>query len=146
MPTNALKRKSEQFAAALADGARFESARMTGRLAKVDCSAGAARLYSAPSPLTRDYVTLRFPPSLGAEMLENAEQFVAVSGKAEFTNDGRRSVFHVEEVAPDAGWLQLQETLARVKPFRPETLRRASVPQDEMGEFRRVINEARGAR
>ena len=145
MPTNALKRGAKP-AAPSAEDARLESARMTGILAKVDCSAGEARLRSAPSRQARDYVTLRFPPSLGEKMRENAEQFVAVTGKAELTNDGRRGVFHVDEVAPDAGWLLLQETLAKVKPFRPETLPRADVPQEEMDEFRRVINDARGAR
>lgn len=74
------------------------------------------------------------------------EQFVAVTGKAELTDDGRRCVLYADEVTPDAGWLLLQETLAKVKPFRPETLPRANVPQEEMDEFRRVINDARGAR
>lgn len=64
MPTNALKRGAKSVAPS-AEDARLESARMTGILAKVDCSAGEARLRSAPSRLTRDYVTLRFPPSLG---------------------------------------------------------------------------------
>ena len=142
MPANALKRNAKHAVAGSED-ARAEPARMTGMLADVDCSAGAARLRSAPSSLTGDYVTLRFPPALGGKMRDNAEQFVAVAGKAEFADDGRRGVLPVEEVAPDAGWLLLQETLAKVKPFRPETLRRVDVPEEEMDEFRRVIKEAR---
>lgn len=82
MPTNALKRGAKS-AAPSAEDARLESARMTGILDKVDCSAGAARLRSAPSRQARDYVTLRFPPSLG-EKTTNAS---TNSGACSVKND-----------------------------------------------------------
>ena len=80
-------------------------------------------------------------------MLRSATRFVTVRGKARFNENDEYEEFHVEEVIPPRGNKpfsreELEEALAKAKPYDPEQTVTASEPFD-VEEFIRVIHEAR---
>ena len=125
----------------------LEPARTQGMLMEVNWREGTAQLHPMrPLPGER-HVPLCFPAALGADMLRSATRFVTVRGKARFNKNDEYEVFHVEEVIPPRGSKpfsreELEEALARAKPYDPESDITASEPFD-VEEFIRVIHEAR---
>lgn len=124
-----------------------DSARAHGMLMEVNWRKGTAQLHpTRPFPGER-HIPLRFEASLSDALLQNARRFVTVSGRARFTEDDTYEVFHVEEVIPPRGNKpfsreELEDALARAKPYDPEQTVTASEPFD-VEEFIRVIHEAR---
>lgn len=148
MATNTRKQPSGQPAP---EEEALEPARTQGMLMEVNWHERTAQLHpTRPFPDER-HVPLRFPPALDAEMLRHATRFVTVVGKARFTANDEYEVFHVEEVIPPRGSKpfsreELEEALAKAKPFVPGEIPRMDIPEEEMEEFRRVIREARNVR
>ena len=142
--TNTRKRRSSRPAS---KEKGLEPARTQGMLMEVNWRERTAELHPRrPFPGER-HVPLRFPPALDVEMQRHATRFVTVAGKARFNANDEYEVFQVEEIIPPRGNKpfsdkELEEALARVKPYDPEHDVRASEPFD-VEDFIRVIHESR---
>jgi len=142
--TNTRKRRSSR---PVPEEGALEPARTHGMLMEVNWRERTAQLHpTRPFPSER-HVPLRFPPAFDVEMQRYATRFVTVAGKARFNANDEYEVFHVEEIIPPRGNKpfsseELEEALARVKPYNPEHDVRASEPFD-VEDFIRVVHEAR---
>ena len=93
------------------------------------------------------HIPLQFKADLSDALLQNARRFVTISGRARFTEDDIYEVFQVDEIIPPRGNKpfsreELEEALAKAKPYNPKQTVTASEPFD-VEEFIRVIHEAR---
>ncbi len=127
--------------------ARHE-ARAHGVLMEVNWRKHTAQLHPVRPFAGERHIPLRFDVSLGDEMLRHATRFVTVKGRARFNESDEYEVFHVEEVIPPRDSKpftreELEEALARAKPFLPGEIPPMDISEEEILEFIRVIHEAR---
>ena len=119
-------------------------ATLQGRLMMVDWKRRTAQLHSSYGD---NYVRLRFDVALDGKMKLLATQYVEVTGRGHFVEDGNWVDFHVKQLRATRPWQEpfdLDRILNDPAPkiFDPENVIRTSEPFD-VDDFLRAIREGR---